>query len=146
MICLRARLAEARELLRKIMARCADLLDEDQFNALNELCDAAMREQAPPKHCQNGNALVCLAGNRDGICCPEESCDIDDGLRAAMQEQKPPSPALARLALAREWINTRVPHLEECPWRGLTRDAQGLLPDCRCGRDALLAALEVPRG
>jgi hypothetical protein len=53
--------------------------------------------------------------------------------------------ALARLALALEWINTRVPHLEGCPWRGLTRDAQGLLPDCRCGRDAMLAALEVPK-
>lgn len=51
----------------------------------------------------------------------------------------------ARLAMAREWIDTRVPHLEGCPWRGLTRDTQGLLPDCRCGRDALLAAIEVPR-
>ena len=53
--------------------------------------------------------------------------------------------ALARLALAREWILTSVPHLEGCPWRGLTRDAQGLLPGCSCGRDALLAAMEVPK-
>ena len=50
-----------------------------------------------------------------------------------------------RLALAREWIATRVPHLEGCPWRGLTRDTQGLLPDCRCGRDALLKALSDPK-
>ncbi|WP_186215905.1 hypothetical protein [Burkholderia gladioli] len=35
----------------------------------------------PPKqHCQNGGD-VCLAGNRDGVCCPEDSCDIDDGTR-----------------------------------------------------------------
>ena len=53
--------------------------------------------------------------------------------------------ALARLALLWEWVETRVPHLEGCPWRGLTRDTHGLLPDCRCGRDALLAATEVPK-
>lgn len=53
--------------------------------------------------------------------------------------------ALARLALAREWVLTSVPHLEGCPWRGLTRDAQGLLPGCSCGRDAMLAAMEVPK-
>lgn len=33
-------------------------------------------------HCQNGGD-VCLAGNRDGVCCPEDSCDIDDGVRKA---------------------------------------------------------------
>ncbi len=32
------------------------------------------------RHCQNGGD-VCLAGNRDGVCCPEDSCDIDDGVR-----------------------------------------------------------------
>lgn len=31
-------------------------------------------------HCQNGGD-VCLAGNQDGVCCPEDSCDIDDGVR-----------------------------------------------------------------
>jgi hypothetical protein len=35
----------------------------------------------PATHCQNGGA-VCLAGNADGICCPDDSCDIDDGLKA----------------------------------------------------------------
>lgn len=37
---------------------------------------------APParSHCQNGGD-VCLAGNRDGVCCPNDSCDIDDGVR-----------------------------------------------------------------
>jgi hypothetical protein len=33
----------------------------------------------PESHCQNGGD-VCLAGNASGICCPEESCDIDDGM------------------------------------------------------------------
>lgn len=32
------------------------------------------------RHCQNGGD-VCLAGNADGVCCPEESCDIEDGSR-----------------------------------------------------------------
>ena len=31
-------------------------------------------------HCQNGGD-VCLAGNHDGVCCPYDSCDIDDGMR-----------------------------------------------------------------
>jgi hypothetical protein len=44
---------------------------------------------------------------------------------------------LARLALAREWIESSN-HRLECPARVLA------LP-CTCGRDALLAALEVPK-
>lgn len=32
------------------------------------------------KNCQEGGSL-CRAGQRDGITCPEESCDIDDGVR-----------------------------------------------------------------
>lgn len=32
-------------------------------------------------HCQNGVADVCLAGRKDGVVCPEDSCDIDDGIR-----------------------------------------------------------------
>ena len=49
-------------------------------------------------HCQNGGD-VCLAGNRDPrhVCCPEDSCDIDDGVRpnpfaaqpAAVEVQRP---------------------------------------------------------
>lgn len=37
-------------------------------------------------HCQNGGD-VCLAGNRDGVCCPEDSCDIDDGMRKAPSDK-----------------------------------------------------------
>lgn len=32
-------------------------------------------------HCQNGRADVCLASQRDGVICPQDSCDIDDGIR-----------------------------------------------------------------
>ena len=58
--------------------------NEDQ-----QWADAALGEQAgqplvrawtPPRHhCQNGSD-ICLRGNKDGITCPEDSCDIDDGL------------------------------------------------------------------
>jgi hypothetical protein len=34
------------------------------------------------KHCQNGWADFCLAGRVDGIACPFDSCDIDDGIRS----------------------------------------------------------------
>lgn len=33
------------------------------------------------RHCQNGFADICLASQRDGAICPEDSCDIDDGIR-----------------------------------------------------------------
>jgi len=50
--------------------------------------------------------------------------------------------ALARLALAREWIDCH-PHEE---WCELYKNEVDQFLVCRCGRDALLKALEVPRG
>jgi len=54
--------------------------------------------------------------------------------------------ARARLALAREWIKTQphgiAPNGIDCQ---SFRKAP-LARSCTCGRDALLAALEVPRG
>lgn len=38
-------------------------------------------------HCQNGRADICYAGRFDGICCPEDSCDIDDGVRTAPKDK-----------------------------------------------------------
>jgi len=35
----------------------------------------------PKHHCQNGTGDVCLAGAHDGVCCPDDSCDIDDEVR-----------------------------------------------------------------
>ena len=52
--------------------------------------------------------------------------------------------ALARLALAREWISF-YPHQAGCPWRGVLNDVTGKQPPCNCGRDQLLAALEEPK-
>jgi hypothetical protein len=43
------------------------------------------------RHCQNGGDL-CRAGFFDGVCCPEESCDIDDGTRTD-PERAQPAPA-----------------------------------------------------
>lgn len=38
-------------------------------------------KRATETHCQNGRADICRAGQRDGVVCPEGSCDIDDGIR-----------------------------------------------------------------
>ena len=35
----------------------------------------------PKQHCQNGRADICLAGAKDGICCADFECDIDDKVR-----------------------------------------------------------------
>ena len=48
--------------------------------------------------------------------------------------------ALARLALAREWIEVTGRHSDSCHYGNLVN------PRCTCGRDALLKALEVHRG
>ncbi|CAD6536089.1 hypothetical protein LMG27952_03105 [Paraburkholderia hiiakae] len=53
---------------------------------LNAWQESQLADRRPAKsHCQNGGD-VCLAGNRDGVCCPEDSCDIDDGIRAAVPQ------------------------------------------------------------
>lgn len=54
-------------------------------------CITYAKSRAKPLHiinpkllgrdCQSGDALVCRAGARDGIICPEDSCDIDDKVR-----------------------------------------------------------------
>ena len=72
--------------------------DHDIYNfpeeAMKEAFEAGKKEAAkrcidlrealpdtPKHHCQNGTVDVCLAGAKDGICCPDFSCDIDDGIR-----------------------------------------------------------------
>lgn len=44
-------------------------------------CAPASAEPGETMHCQNGRADVCRASQRDGVVCPDESCDIDDGVR-----------------------------------------------------------------
>lgn len=60
-------------------------------------------------------------------------------------ERRRADAALARLALAREWIDG-APHAIKCPWERWTGCADALKPPCTCGRDALLKALEVDNG
>jgi hypothetical protein len=40
-------------------------------------------DMVAPKDCQHGYGDVCAASARDGVVCPEDSCDIDDGIRTA---------------------------------------------------------------
>ena len=40
-----------------------------------------LKDEVPKRHCQNGRADICLAAASDGVCCPEFTCDIDDGIR-----------------------------------------------------------------
>jgi hypothetical protein len=35
------------------------------------------------KNCQTGYAEICAAAKHDGVVCPDDSCDINDGLRCA---------------------------------------------------------------
>lgn len=42
------------------------------------------------RHCQNGGD-VCLAGNADGVCCPEDSCDIAERVRMPIPTTQDPS-------------------------------------------------------
>lgn len=35
------------------------------------------------RHCQTGWADFCFASRKDGVACPFDSCDIDDGIRKA---------------------------------------------------------------
>lgn len=40
-------------------------------------------------HCQNGHADVCWAARLDGITCPSDSCDVDDGLIDMNKKEDP---------------------------------------------------------
>lgn len=62
---------------------------DDAANAIRAVLAAPSQPAAPAeqtvpwvsRHCQSGNKDVCRAGQRDGVACPEDSCDIDDGQR-----------------------------------------------------------------
>lgn len=53
--------------------------------------------------------------------------------------------ALARLALAREWIEESG-HTISCAWRHTKLTSTSLWPPCDCGFIEILAALEEPHG
>lgn len=58
--------------------------------ARSSLVEAEAGADDPLKryHCQNGHKDLCLSARRDGIVCPADSCDIDDGIVPAT----PPAP------------------------------------------------------
>lgn len=52
--------------------------------SLFEVPDHLVHGIAPEqKDCQHGFSDICHAGRRDGVTCPPDSCDIDDGMRHA---------------------------------------------------------------
>ncbi len=67
-------------------------------------------------HCQNGRGDVCRASQRDGIVCPEDSCDIDDGTRKpdATPQSSAPVVGADRImqAIARGWCSEENQHKE----------------------------------
>ncbi len=59
----------------------ADGARERTCGPMRQAVEAEIAAMYPAKNCQNGRSDVCLAGFHDGVCCPDDSCDIDDGLR-----------------------------------------------------------------
>jgi hypothetical protein len=92
--------------------------------------------KSPKQHCQNGGD-VCLAGNRDSVCCPEDSCDIDDGVRKNPIAQPEPPVADERAAFLTWWCDDVPEDLRE-GWK------EGVDESLRRGRatDRLVGAWE----
>jgi hypothetical protein len=64
-------------------------LDPDQLEVVTAVVNQILLSASKPaaKSCQTGWDDICHMAKHDGVVCPDESCDIDDGIRAA------PSPA-----------------------------------------------------
>lgn len=75
--------------LQEMRTRLTDAGSPSRTAALDAAISALSAHPSPggqdaprcDKHCQSGRADVCLASQRDGVICPEDSCDIDDGMR-----------------------------------------------------------------
>lgn len=63
----------------------------DATRLMDEPADGAVRLKPYIRHCQNGGD-VCLASKADGIVCPDDSCDIDAGVRIAPAPAGVPMP------------------------------------------------------
>jgi hypothetical protein len=70
---------------------------------------------------------------------PKRPLYFEHGYEEANYESLRAAAALARLALVREWIDGA--HQNDCSYDGSYEGGE-----CSCGRDALLKAMEVPRG
>ena len=60
---------------------------------INQALSAAQQVQPQWSHC----GAICRAGKRDGISCPEDNCDIEDGVRESQ-----PVPGLVDKPLSTE--------------------------------------------
>jgi len=71
------------------------------------------------EHCQNGFADICLASQRDGVICPEDSCDVDDGIRHnRLAARQPAGEPVAWQMRKDEWHNG----FDDDQWREIPRD------------------------
>jgi len=52
--------------------------DVKKWDAWNAGYDAEAKTYG--HHCQSGHADLCLAARTDGVVCPHDSCDINDGV------------------------------------------------------------------
>jgi Lar family restriction alleviation protein len=93
---------------------------KDEDDEVAQIDAAIERLASPPSakqefpHCQNGGNF-CRAGQRDGVTCPEESCDIDDGLRekdASPPQSQPAAPTAQAEAVLRSDKDYAIEHAE----------------------------------
>lgn len=63
-------------------------MEELVEGAFKAMVLAAAAQPKTAQHCQNGRADVCLAAQADDVVCPEDSCDIDDGMRSVPVTEK----------------------------------------------------------
>lgn len=85
-----------------------------------------------PKNCQTGWADFCKASQHDGVACPADSCDIDDGVR---KDHAPSTPA----PVASEHCKCNRPYHDlDCP---IAIKAMSAAPPTRPGADDDLVEL-----
>ena len=73
------------------------------------------------EHCQNGFSDICLASQRDGVICPEDSCDIDDGIRHNHLAARHPVTMDDALAAGDSTLHGAIDHWQE---RALRAEAE----------------------
>lgn len=113
-----------------LLAMLIDVYDDGQNNAPEDRCYVegtwkevlsearsylAASPAAPaqsPKSCQTGWGDICHMAKHDGVVCPDDSCDIDDGVRAApVQSGEPVAYVPVHPRSGPLWANT-VPTLD----------------------------------
>jgi hypothetical protein len=67
-------------------------LDPNQLEVVTAVVNQILLSARKPaaKSCQTGWADICHMAKHDGVTCPDDSCDIDDGIRAAPAQSGEP--------------------------------------------------------